>query len=527
MVFYFFCYSGGQQEEPYDPYASAERQMMELLRSDSACNITQKQKSPSPAPSLSPMPSPTHSPKPSSLETSPTSAFTRYAKELEAENQIPIDNSCNAPEMETNQKLTKDASKFVLSKNVLKTENEINEKPNLHELQPNVKSPKGLVRQAPHPAPQPPPRSNKRSSSLPHSKNLDDLVVSGIGATRHQLQPNYLLDFAAQDFNITGDHDSNDRPKTYDLDKQPAKDDIVKHGWLNACEQPELEDTKFPPVGESSPGVKVEILNLDSRDDRKARHETRESREIREITEKESGSSDIDNLLEEVVRMQHSVSMLSEADSVIVRDSPNLSTNPSSARSRRNRAGKMHIEDFLFPAELLERENNNFRTSMDSTERSNSVFGSTKSRKSSSKGRRLIEDMLFPSGIDFNANSDSNEDGDVVVSANALSVSYPEEFMSKIDAFMSHYPTSPVALTSKAPNSSDHNDGLPRPKPMSLSTHSSIRNGGNEGIEMDNSSTPMSPMPATNQSRQSNSSRLSADSAYSRSVHGLLVYIFS
>ncbi|XP_034230305.1 uncharacterized protein LOC117639055 isoform X2 [Thrips palmi] len=514
---------GSQQEEPYDPYASAERQMMELLRSDSACNINQKLKSPSPAPSLSPMPSPTLSPKPSSLETSPTSAFTRYAKELEAENQSPVNSSVNAPETETVEKSC-DGSKVVLSKKEAKSASEMTEKakpfesPRLQQVaQPNVKSPKGLGQagQVPHPAPQPPPRLNKRSSSLPQSNNYDDLIVSGIGTTRPQLQSGPLLDFAAEDFNSTKSHDLNERPKTYDIDKKSAKDSLETSGWLNACEQLESVGNDFPPAAESSHGVKVEILNLDNKDDRKARHETRESREIREITEKESDTSEIDNLLEEVVRMQHSVSMLSDADPVNVRDSPSLSTNPSSARSRRNRAGKMHIEDFLFPAELLERENNNFRTSMDSSARSNSVFGSTKSRKSSAKGRRLIEEMLFPPGIDFNANSDSNEDGDVVVSANALTVSYPEEFMSKMDAFMSQYPTSPVSLTSKAPNSSDHNDGLPRPKPMSLSTHSSTRNGCNEGIEIDASSTPMSPMQATNQSRQSNSSRLSADSAYS------------
>lgn len=509
-------WSGNQLEEPYDPYASAERQMMELLRSDSACNINQKKKSPSPAPSLSPMPSPALSPKPSSLETSPTSAFTRYAKELEAENQSLMSNSVNATGKEKNETFSKDGSEVVQAKTAAKAASEINAKSNLGELHhvahTNVKSPKGMASQGPHPAPQPPPRLNKRSSFLPQSKhNLDDLVVSGVGAKRLQLPSSPVLDFTAGNDN----HDLDNRPKTYDLDKKSGNDIPERGGWLNDFDQPELIKTEFPPITESSPGAQVDILNLDIKEHGKVRHETRESREIREITEKESGISDIDNLLEEVVRMQHSVSMLSEADPVNVKDSPTLPSTPSSARSRRNRAGKMHIEDFLFPAELLERENNNFRSSVDSASRSNSVFGSTKSRKSSSKGRRLIEEMLFPSGVDLNANTDSNEDGDVVVSANALSVSYPEDFLSKVDSFMSHYPSSPVALTSKAPNNSDLNDGLPRPKPMSLSTHSSIRNGCNEGFEVDASSSPISPMQATNQSRQSNSSRLSADSAYS------------
>ncbi|KAK3927641.1 Zinc finger C2HC domain-containing protein 1A [Frankliniella fusca] len=524
-------WSGSYQEEPYDPYASAERQMLELLRSDSACNMSKKQKheSPSPAPSISPMPSPALSPKPSPLETSPTSAFTRYAKELESTetgfqketySESPGNpkvndaiNSCGTDDHSTlSEELHKKLSNVPGTQ---RTELLEESPPDVNQLLPVSKS-KSEAPQTVHPVkPQPPPRSNRRLASLPLCNNSIDLVVSG-SAMHPLLQSSQSEEAVLKDTESVPYTDFDHRPKTYDLDSKTGKEMIEKGGWF--CEKAVFSELDSPIVIDSANGGKIEVLNLENRDDRMRRRETRESREVREITEQESNITDIDNLLEEVVRMQHSVSMLSEVDPSNSKANT-MPVNISSARSRRNRAGKMHIEDYLFPAELLERENNNFGTSADTSERSNSVFGSTKSRKSSSKGRRLIEDMLFPQGIDLNANSDYLEDSDVVVSVNALTtMSKPsEELSSKMNAVFSHYPTSPVALTSKAPSVCDNSDSISRPKPMSLSTHSSIRNGCNGGNDKDASSTPMSPMQPLNQSRQSASSRLSADSAYSRS----------
>lgn len=504
-------WSGNRQEEQYDPYASAERQMMELLRSDSACNINKKQKSPSPAPSISPMPSPTLSPKPSPLETSPTSAFTRYAKEFESalEGQTEIEAKCEE-DSKLNEGCGKDgnASLHINSPGSgLRTE-----VPLSHQ---SVK-PKSLASPAPLPIqPQPPPRSNRRLASLSHSKNNEELHVSGISSSRPSLQSSNSLDAVLVDLNNTSSSDIDNRPKTYDLDSHSKKESQEGNGWHEVNEQLPLRDFEFPTIIDSADGGKIEILSLENRSDQKGRCETRESREIREITEQESNISDIDNLLEQVVLMQRSVSMLSEGSPASSRATP-LPANQSSARSRRNRAGKMLIEDFLFPADF-ERENNNFRSSVDSPDRSNSVFGSTKSRKSSSKGRRLIEDMLFPPGTDLNANMDISEDGDVVVSANALAVirKSPDVFSPKLDSFVGHCPTSPVALTSKAPNVKDGDDGLPRPKPMSLSAHSSARNGCKEAYDREPTSNPTSPMQPPIQCRQSTSSRLSGDSAYS------------
>ncbi|XP_026281895.1 uro-adherence factor A isoform X2 [Frankliniella occidentalis] len=517
------------QEEPYDPYASAERQMMELLRSDSACNISkkQKQKSPSPAPSISPMPSPTLSPKPSPLETSPTSAFTRYAKELESPEPSFQKETCGeCPDKPQVAEASKncgmdDDSPLVdgLHKNLSNVaEAQRNELLKEFPLQLNhqLPEPKAKVPQTMYPVqPQPPPRSNRRLASLPLYKNPNDLIVSGVSAIHPTLQTSQSVEAVPQDITSIATPDLDNRPKTYDLDSS-KKEIIKKGGRYNVNEKAMLSELDSPIVIDTADGGKIEVLNLENRDDRMRRRETRESREVREITEQESDIADIDYLLEEVVRMQHSVSMLSEVDSSNSREATQ-SVNLSSARSRRNRAGKMHIEDYLFPAELLERDNNNLQASADSSDRSNSVFGSTKSRKSSSKGRRLIEDMLFPQGFDLNANSDYVEDSDVVVSANALTaMSKPsEEFSSQIDAVFSHYPTSPVALTSKAPSVSDNSDSISRPKPMSLFTHSSIRNGCNGGNDKDTISIPTSPMQPLNQSRQSTSSRLSADSAYS------------
>lgn len=472
------------------------------------------------------MPSPTLSPKPSPLETSPTSAFTRYAKESEFANEVLTETESGASEGET---------ATVISGNLIEVEtvehhtepsdsvSELNEIHFHHQLQPNrpicQSKPAVLPSALPHPEsethtqPQPPPRTYKRFASLQNSNDLN-LVVCGSSTSRPHLHTTQSLDVVLKDVDDAESIDN--RPKTYDLSNHHKKESQAKDGWFNINNQPSPRTFEFPTISDSSDSGKVEILNLENRENKKGRHETRESREIREITERESGMSDIDNLLDEVVRMQRSVSMLSEVDSPeVLMPTPQAS---SSARSRRNRAGKMHIEDFLFPAELLEKENNNFRSSGDSSEQSRSVFGSTKSRKSSSKGRRLIEDMLFPPGADFNANSDNNEDGDVVVSANALLDICPSSggFNAKRDSYVSHFPTSPVALTSNAPSNLTDCDGLPRPKPMSLSTHSSTRNGCIEVNEREPTSNSTSPMQPQNQSRQSNSSRLSGDSAYSR-----------